>query len=118
MRRIASHVLAAVALAGLVPILAFAQESGESLARSTEVEALRREIATGTTIVQDKKPAAAPAVSDGCGCAPSCGESCCNSCCQTGGTCGCFEPCCHCPGLWVSAELMWFRYHRADGVRV
>ena len=35
-----------------------------------------------------------------------------------GGTCGCFEPCCHSSGAWISAELLYFRYHRADGVRV
>jgi hypothetical protein len=54
-----------------------------------------------------------------CGCGDSCGcETCgCEQCC-TGGTCGCFEPCCHPSGLWASAELLWFRYHRADGVRV
>jgi hypothetical protein len=133
MRWIASHVFTAVALAGLFQTGAFAQDSSEILSLRTEVEGLRREIATGMTAGydQDKKPAAAPAASGGggcgqsCGCGNSCGcgcgtccDSCCNSCCQTGGTCGGFEPCCHCPGLWVSAELMWFRYHRADGVRV
>jgi hypothetical protein len=80
-----------------------------------------------------------PGCGPGCGCAPACGCGCeqhcggCDSCgCDTcggddcgggghgdcgGGTCGCFEPCCHSSGYWASAELLFFRYHRADGVR-
>jgi hypothetical protein len=50
-----------------------------------------------------------------CGCGDRCGCDCCNTCC--GGTCGCFEPCCHSCGIWASAELLFFRYHRADGAR-
>jgi hypothetical protein len=52
----------------------------------------------------------APAAAAGCGC-----QSCCDACC---GTCGGFEPCCHSTGFWVEAEIMWLKYHRADGARV
>src|SRR5205085_11483622 len=55
-----------------------------------------------------------------CGCgahaAPSCGcgtEVGCG--CES---CGCGDSCCHSTGIWASAELMWFKYHRADGARV
>jgi hypothetical protein len=51
------------------------------------------------------------------GCDSSCGGGS-GGCNCGGGTCGCFEPCCHSSGYWASAELLWFRYHRADGVRV
>src|SRR5439155_20225081 len=52
-----------------------------------------------------------------CGC-NSCGcDTCgCNSACGCCNTCGC-ENCCR-SGVWASAELMWFKYHRADGARV
>ena len=111
-----------------------------------EIDALRSQLHSGMAVGYNnhQPPAPTPATGSeggsgapGCGCGTSCGcgascgcgnacgcgcgsccDSCCNSCCETGGTCGCFEPCCHCPGLWASAELMWFRYHRADGVRV
>ncbi len=58
----------------------------------------------------------------GCGCntcgCDTCGcSSCCDPCCG-GGTCGCFEPCCHSSGIWAMGELLFLRYHRADGVRV
>jgi hypothetical protein len=129
MRRIAAHLFAAAAFA-LLPSAALAQDDITSL--RSEVDALRREINTGmATGYDDRKPvpATAPAGGDAshhCGCDHGCGCNtccnCCNTCCQQycyeQGTCGCFEPCCHSSGLWASAELLWFRYHRADGVRV
>jgi len=94
----------------------------------SEINALRQDIQHGmTTGYEDKKApakveAAPPAAVDhsGCGydggcCPAQCGCSCGGCSC---GTCGCFEPCCHSQGLWATAELMFFRYHRADGVRV
>ncbi len=126
MRRIASHVFTAVALAGLLQGGAFSQDGSDPLSLRSEVEAVQRDVNSGMTAGYDRQPAPAPAAAGDCGCGQhgGCG-GCCNSCgccsgccCDMGGTCGCFEPCCHCPGLWVSAELIWFRYHRADGVRV
>lgn len=58
-----------------------------------------------------------------CGCAaPVCGPSydvCDVGCCDTGCDLGC-DPCCGDVGwgLFTEAELLFFRYHRADGVRV
>jgi hypothetical protein len=69
-----------------------------------EVTQLRQEYQTrlcGCEVPCDGCPAQSGGCGDGCGC----------------GTCGCFEPCCHPSGLWASAELMFFRYHRADGTR-
>jgi hypothetical protein len=54
-----------------------------------------------------------------CGCASACGDVC--------GGCGCASDCCGCCddggllggwGLFGEAELLFLRYHRADGVRV
>jgi hypothetical protein len=121
--------------------------NGEVSVLRAEIDALRSQLHMGMAVGynNNQPPAPTPATGGeakggtcgcgaacggcGCGCGTACGcgaacgcgcgQTCCNSCCcETGGTCGCFEPCCHCPGLWVSAELMWFRYHRADGVRV
>jgi len=56
-----------------------------------------------------------PAAGGGtCGCESNCG---CQPCYQPCGTCGCFEPYCHSSGWWASAEVIWFKYHRADGAR-
>jgi hypothetical protein len=127
-----------VALAGLLQVGGLAQDMSEIISLRSEVDSLRREVSGGMSAgYDDPKPVPATAAEgSGCGCGQGCcGQACCHGCgcnsccqsccdccntgcCQTGGTCGCFEPCCHCPGLWVSAELMWFRYHRADGVRV
>jgi hypothetical protein len=136
MRWIASHVWMAVALAGLLQTATYGQESEISSLRA-EVDTLRREMgASATASYDDKQAAPVPATAgasggdccggcasgcaSGCGCNTCCG-GCCNDCCgccaDTRGTCGCFEPCCHCPGFWGMAELMWFKYHRADGVR-
>jgi hypothetical protein len=58
----------------------------------------------------------------GCGCATACspcGDAC--------GDCGCYSDCCGCCddggllggwGLFGEAELLFLRYHRADGIRV
>jgi hypothetical protein len=51
----------------------------------------------------------------GCGCDAGYGCDCCEDAC---GTWGGFEPCCHPTGFWGEGEVMWFRYHRADGVKV
>lgn len=46
----------------------------------------------------------------GCGCDMGCCDmGCCDTCCGCGGGCG---------GVYASAELMFFKYHRADGARV
>src|SRR5437879_2077653 len=140
MRRIASHVLAAVVLAGLLQATTRAQDTSDIVGLRAEVEQLRREVNTGLAsgYDQDKKPVPAPAGGpagggsggcsscgggDSCGACNTCGcNSCscdtcgCNSACGCCNTCGC-ENCCR-SGVWASAELMWFKYHRADGARV
>jgi hypothetical protein len=112
----------------------------ETDALRAEMDSLRNELRTSmVTGYDDKKPTPAAAPGAGCGsCCNNCCQSCCNNgcgnccnsccnngcdsccnscCCQPAGTCGCFEPCCHCAGVWASAEAIWFKYHRADGVR-
>src|SRR2546425_5398367 len=54
-----------------------------------------------------------------CGCGAHCG---CEGGCGADIGCGCDScgcgGCCGQGGIWASAELMWFKYHRADGARV
>jgi hypothetical protein len=99
-------------------------ENGEVNTLKSEVAELREKLNTSTHEGYDQGPACGCAPACGCGCEQHCGcdtcgcDTCgCDQCCG-GGTCGCFEPCCHSTGLWATAELMFFRYHRADGVRV
>jgi hypothetical protein len=140
MKRRAWRVLAAVALASIFPAAAFAAypspmayeegANGEASVLRAEIDALRSQVHTGMSAGYEQgqpAPAAAPKGGGNCGCG-DCGGNCCNPCCCTPccrqtycyekGTCGCFEPCCHSSGLWASAEWLFLRYHRADGVRV
>lgn len=59
----------------------------------------------------DGAAAAAPAPADCYDCG-GCGA--CDSCCDT----GCYEDCCNSGGIVFEVEATFFRYHRADGVRV
>jgi len=129
MKRTTWRVLVGCALASVFQVAVLAgetrtvahEEGTEAASLRTEIDALRGELHTRmTSSYDDKKTEAAPAADCGCGYQAHCGCGgcdCCQSCCNAGGSCGCFEPCCHCPGWWASAELIWFKYHRADGVR-
>jgi hypothetical protein len=109
-------------------------DSSEVSALKAEVSELREKLNSATHAGYESAPASACGGCESSGghcgscggcdacCGDCCGYDCCNTCCQQycceQGTCGCFEPCCHSAGVWASVEWLFFRYHRADGVRV
>jgi hypothetical protein len=115
--------LAVIALAGWLSAPTQAQESRhtvtdevEDISETSELRADVNELRTRLNAQTSGDyeggygGCGAPAAAPGCGCQASCDD------CR--GTCGGFEPCCHSAGFWGELELMFFRYHRADGVRV
>ncbi len=82
----------------------------------SEISELKSNAQTRVSSGYDARPACGPqGCHSGCGCGSNtcgCDQDC------GGGTCGCFEPCCHSSGIWAAGELLFLRYHRADGVRV
>jgi hypothetical protein len=102
------------------------ENSEEASELRSEISELRASLKNSTSTAYDQGPscgcaAHAPAA-HGCGCGGeiSCGcdTGCCDAGCGCGDCCGCCESCCHSGGYWAMGELLWFKYHRADGARV